>query len=298
MSYRLINGKEVAAQVTAELEGRLGELRGKGVNPCLAVVMVGDDPASHVYVRMKGKACDRLGIRSLTRALPADASEEELLSVLDGLNGDPDVHGVLCQLPLPPHMDERRVVERIDPLKDVDAFHPLNVGRMLIGDPLFLPATPAGIQQLLLRSDVALEGREAVVLGRSNIVGKPIAAMLMQKGAGADATVTVAHSRTAGLAQVTARADVLIAAIGKPRFVTADMVKEGAVVIDVGTNRVDDPSSEKGYRLVGDVDFENVKHKTEAISPSPGGVGPMTIAMLMQNTVKAAEIAAASKGIS
>ncbi len=298
MSYRLMNGKEVAAQVTAGLEQRLAELRGKGTNPCLAVVIMGDDPASHVYVRMKGKACERLGIDSLTRALPADASEEELLAVLDGLNSDPGVHGVLCQLPLPPHVDERKVIERIDPLKDVDAFHPLNVGRMLIGDPLFLPATPAGIQQLLLRSGVAIEGKEVVVLGRSNIVGKPIAAMLMQKGAGADATVTVAHSRTPALAQVTRRADVLIAAIGQPLFVTADMVKEGAAVVDVGTNRVEDPGSEKGYRLVGDVDFENVKQRASAISPSPGGVGPMTIAMLMQNTVKAAELAAASKGIS
>ncbi len=290
MSLRLINGRDVAAQVTEALNDRLQVLRAQGINPGLAVVVVGDDPASHVYVRMKGKACDRMGMLSRTHILPSSTSEDDLLSLIDSLNADAEIHGILCQLPLPSHIDERKVIERIDPYKDVDAFHPYNVGRMLIGDPLFLPATPAGIQRLLVSYEVETRGKHVVVLGRSNIVGKPIASILMQKGEGADATVTVAHSRSTDLEGLCRRADILIAAVGIPLFVKADMVKEGAVVIDVGTNRVDDPASDKGYRLVGDVDFDNVKGKVAAISPSPGGVGPMTIAMLMENTVKAAEM--------
>ncbi len=290
MSLRLINGRDVAAQVTEALNDRLQVLRAQGINPGLAVVVVGDDPASHVYVRMKGKACDRMGMLSRTHILPSSTSEDDLLGLIDSLNADAEIHGILCQLPLPSHIDERKVIERIDPYKDVDAFHPYNVGRMLIGDPLFLPATPAGIQRLLVSYEVETRGKHVVVLGRSNIVGKPIASILMQKGEGADATVTVAHSRSTDLEGLCRRADILIAAVGIPLFVKADMVKEGAVVIDVGTNRVDDPASDKGYRLVGDVDFDNVKGKVAAISPSPGGVGPMTIAMLMENTVKAAEM--------
>ncbi len=290
MSLRLINGRDVAAQVTEALNDRLQALRVQGTNPGLAVVVVGDDPASHVYVRMKGKACERLGMLSRTHILPSVTSEDELLDMIDSLNADVEIHGILCQLPLPPHIDERKVIERIDPHKDVDAFHPYNVGRMLIGDPLFLPATPAGIQRLLMSYDVETRGKHVVVLGRSNIVGKPMASILMQKGDGADATVTVAHSRSKDLAGLCRQADILIAAVGIPLFVKADMVKEGSVVIDVGTNRVDDATSDKGYRLVGDVDFDNVKEKVSAISPSPGGVGPMTIAMLMENTVKAAEM--------
>ncbi len=291
MSYHLIDGRKVAEEVTTALEPRLAALRESGTNPGLAVVVVGDDPASHVYVRMKGRACERLGMASRSHALPSTTPEEELLGLIDALNEDPEVHGILCQLPLPSHIDERKVIDRIALEKDVDAFHPYNVGRMLIGDPLFLPATPAGIQHLLVTSGVELKGRHVVVLGRSNIVGKPIAAMLMQKGPGGDATVTVAHSRTRDLQGITSQADVLIAAVGIPLFVKRDMVKEGAVVIDVGTNRVDDPGTEKGYKLVGDVDFDDVKGKVSAISPSPGGVGPMTIAMLMANTVLAAEMA-------
>ena len=290
MSHRLINGRDVAAQVTEALEDRLQALRAQDTNPGLAVVVVGDDPASHVYVRMKGKACERLGMLSRTHILPSTTSEDDLLDLIDALNADGEIHGILCQLPLPPHINERKVIERIDPRKDVDAFHPYNVGRMLIGDPLFLPATPAGVQRLLISHDIETRGKHVVVLGRSNIVGKPMASILVQKGEGGDATVTVAHSRSTDLPGLCRQADILIAAVGIPFFVKADMVKEGAVVIDVGTNRVDDPGSEKGYRLVGDVDFDNVKEKAAAISPSPGGVGPMTIAMLMENTVKAAEM--------
>ncbi|HIJ00619.1 MAG: methylenetetrahydrofolate dehydrogenase / methenyltetrahydrofolate cyclohydrolase [Candidatus Methanomethylophilaceae archaeon] len=288
MSSRLIDGKAVAAEVDDSLKPRLEALRSRGVNPCLAVVIVGDDPASHVYVRMKGKACEKLGMSHRTHALPESVSEEDVFSLIDELNADKEVHGILCQLPLPPHIDERKVTERIDPRKDVDALHPYNVGHILLGDPLFLPATPAGIMKLLEHTGIGIAGLHAVVLGRSNIVGKPIAAMLMQKGV--DATVTVAHSYTRDLPDLTRQADIIIAAVGKPLFVTADMVKKGAVVIDVGTNRIEDTSSEKGYRLVGDVDFEAVKEVASAITPSPGGVGPMTIAMLMNNTVLAAEL--------
>ncbi len=287
MASRLISGTELSEQIYCELRERIAALKARGITPGLAVVLVGEDPASQTYVRMKGRKCEELGMHSVTITMPADTPEEVLLAKIDELNNDPAINGFLVQLPLPKHIDEDKVIEAIDPSKDVDGFHPVNVGRMLIGKPGFLPATPAGVMEMLRRSGVETAGRHAVVVGRSNIVGKPMAALLMQKGA--DATVTVAHSRTKDLAEVTRSADILIAAIGKPRFITADMVKEGAVVIDVGTNRIDDPSHPKGSRLVGDVDFDNVQDKVSAITPVPKGVGPMTICMLMANAVKAAE---------
>ena len=255
----------------------------------MAVILVGEDPASQVYVRMKGKKCEELGMHSVTIVLEKDTSERDLIAKVEELNSDRKIHGILVQLPLPKGMDESKVINTIDPKKDVDCFHPENVGRVLIGEPVFMPATPAGVQQMLIRSGIETAGKNVVVIGRSNIVGKPMAAMLMQKGLGGDATVTVAHSRTKDIGNVVKNADIVIAAIGKPRFITKDMIKDGAVVIDVGTNRIDDPTHPKGSRLVGDVDFENVKEKTAAITPVPGGVGPMTICMLMENTVKAAE---------
>jgi methylenetetrahydrofolate dehydrogenase (NADP+)/methenyltetrahydrofolate cyclohydrolase len=291
----LILGKEISAEIYAELRERIENLKSKGVTPGLAVVLVGDDPASQVYVRKKGEMCEELGMKSVTVRMPSDTTQEQLLAKVDELNKDPSIHGFLVQLPLPSHLDEESVIDAIDPRKDVDCFHPFNVGRLLIGNPDFLPATPAGVQQMLIRSGVETAGKHVVVVGRSNIVGKPMAALAVQKGKGADATVTIVHSRTKDLPSITRQADILIVAIGKPRFITADMVKEGAVVIDVGTNRVDDPTHPKGSRLVGDVDFENVKDKVSAISPVPGGVGPMTICMLMANAVKAAEKASEVK---
>ncbi|MDR0508400.1 MAG: bifunctional methylenetetrahydrofolate dehydrogenase/methenyltetrahydrofolate cyclohydrolase FolD [Candidatus Methanoplasma sp.] len=285
----LIMGKVVSESIYAELRERIEALKAKGTIPGLAVVLVGNDPASEVYVRMKGKKCEELGMHSVTIAMPENTTEKELLKKVDELNNDRAIHGLLVQLPLPSHIDEKKVIYSIDPKKDVDCFHPVNVGKMLIGEPDFLPATPAGVQQMLVRSGIETKGKHVVVVGRSNIVGKPMAAMMMQKGGGADSTVTVVHSRTKDLPSVTRTADILIVAMGKPNFVTADMVKEGAVVIDVGTNRIDDPSSPKGSKLVGDVDFDGVKDKVSAISPVPGGVGPMTICMLMANTVSAAE---------
>ena len=285
----LILGKTVSESIYAELIERIGALKSKGITPGLAVVLVGSDPASEVYVRMKGKKCEELGMRSVTIVLPENTSEEELLRKVGDLNKDKDIHGFLVQLPLPSHIDEKKVINAIDPKKDVDCFHPINVGKMLIGEPDFLPATPAGVQQMLIRSGVETKGKHVVVVGRSNIVGKPMVAMMLQKGNGADSTVTVVHSRTKDLPSITRQADILIAAMGKANFITADMVKEGVVVIDVGTNRIDDPNSPKGSRLVGDVDFEKVKDKASAITPVPGGVGPMTICMLMANTVAAAE---------
>lgn len=293
MSCRLITGKDVSSEIYDELKVRIEALRSKGTTPGLAVVLVGEDPASQVYVRMKGKKCEELGMKSVTVVLPEDTSEAELLAKVDELNNDDSIHGFLVQLPLPRHIDEDRVINAIDPRKDVDCFHPENVGHMLIGNPVFLPATPAGVQQMLIRSGIETAGKHAVVVGRSNIVGKPMAALLMQKGPGGDATVTVVHSRTKDIASITRQADILVVAIGKPGFITADMVKDGAVVMDVGTNRIEDRTSPKGTRLVGDVDFESVKAKASAITPVPGGVGPMTICMLMSNAVRAAEHAAA-----
>lgn len=295
MTARLILGKEVSESIYSELRERIGKLKAEGIVPGLAVVLVGEDPASQVYVRMKGKKCEELGMHSVTIILPESTTEAELLAKVNELNADDSIHGFLVQLPLPKHINEDTIINAIDPKKDADCFHPENVGRMLIGDPSFLPATPAGVQQMLIRSGVETSGKHVVVVGRSNIVGKPMAAMMVQKGKGADSTVTVVHSRTQNLPEITRQADILIVAIGKARFITKDMVKEGAVVIDVGTNRVPDPAAKNGSRLVGDVDFENVKEIASAITPVPGGVGPMTICMLMANAVKATECAARSR---
>jgi methylenetetrahydrofolate dehydrogenase (NADP+)/methenyltetrahydrofolate cyclohydrolase len=289
MPTKIIDGNEIANEIRNELKKRIAELRSKGVIPGLTVVLVGEDPASQVYVRMKGKSCEELGLYSETIRLPADHKEDDLLKLIDDLNANPRIHGILIQLPLPDHINETKILDRISPDKDVDGFHPVNVGRMLIGDPGFLPCTPHGVQELLVRSGNSPEGKHVVVVGRSNIVGKPVAAILMQKKKGANATVTVCHSRTKDLPSITRQGDIVIAAMGVPQFIKADMVKDGAVVIDVGVNRVDDPSAKKGYRLVGDVDFEAVKEKAAAITPVPGGVGPMTIVMLMKNTVISAE---------
>ncbi|WP_400259839.1 bifunctional 5,10-methylenetetrahydrofolate dehydrogenase/5,10-methenyltetrahydrofolate cyclohydrolase [Candidatus Methanomassiliicoccus intestinalis] len=288
MDAQIISGKEIAEEIRGELRGKVAYLKDKGIVPGLGVVLVGDDPASHVYVNNKIKACEELGLKSKAVILPAEVSEEELLKKVDELNADPEIHAFLVQLPLPKHIDENKVINRIDPHKDADAFHPFNVGRMLIGDPIFMPATPHGIQEMLIRSGHDPAGKHVVIIGRSNIVGKPVAAILMQKGQGANATVTVCHSRTANLAEIVRSGDIVVAAIGSPRFITKDMIKEGAVVIDVGTNRVEDATAKKGYRLVGDVDFENVKEVAAAITPVPGGVGPMTIVMLMKNAIAAA----------
>ena len=289
MACKIISGPEVSAEIYGELRERIEKLKSEGTTPGLAVILVGDDPASQVYVRNKGKKCEELGMHSETIVLPKETTEEELLARIDALNKDPSIHGFLVQLPLPKHIDEDKVIEAIDPSKDVDGFHPMNVGRMLIGKPGFLPATPAGVQQMLVRSGVETAGKHVVIVGRSNIVGKPLAAMLMQRGDGADSTVTVVHSMTKRLKEITIQADILVAAVGKPRFITADMVKDGAVVIDVGTNEVADPMAPKGKKLVGDVDTAEVMEKASMITPVPGGVGPMTICMLMYNAVTAAE---------
>lgn len=284
----VIDGKQIAAEMRAELTEEIAALKERGTTPGLAVVLVGEDPASQVYVRMKKRACEELGIASFEHRLPDAAPEGELLALVAQLNADPQVHGILVQLPLPKQISEKKVLSAMDPDKDVDGFHPVNVGRMLIGDPVFLPCTPKGCQELLVRSGYDPGGEHVVIVGRSNIVGKPLAAILMQKAPGANATVTVAHSRTRDLPGITRQADILIAAIGVPEFITADMVREGAVVIDVGVNRVDDPSAKNGYRLVGDVAYDEVSAIAEAITPVPGGVGPMTITLLMKNTVESA----------
>src|SRR5712692_10717760 len=273
----------------AELQAEIDRLRSRGITPGLAAVLVGENPASTTYFRMKGKACDEAGLYHETLRLAAETSEAELLALIERLNADHKIHGILVQLPLPKHIKTQRVLHRVDPGKDVDGFHPENVGKVSIGDPTgFRPATPFGVQQLLLRSGVDTTGRHAVVVGRSTIVGRPMAALLLQDGPGGNATVTVCHSRTRDMKSVTRLADILIVAIGKPEFVTGDMVKPGAVVIDVGVNRVEDPSTKKGYRLVGDVQFADAKQVAGAITPVPGGVGPMTITMLLYNTVQAA----------
>jgi methylenetetrahydrofolate dehydrogenase (NADP+)/methenyltetrahydrofolate cyclohydrolase len=287
---KIIDGKAIAEAMRADLANEIEELKKAGVTPGLAVVLVGEDPASQVYVRMKGKACEKIGIYSETIKLPVETSEVELMEVIDRLNNDKKIHGFLVQLPLPKHINERNVLLSILPEKDVDGFHPVNVGKVLTGDPTaFRPATPYGVQQMMIRAGVDICGAHAVIVGRSNIVGKPMASLLVQKADGANATVTVCHSRTKNLPEVTRQGDILIAAMGQPEFVKADMIKPDAVVIDVGTNRVDDPSKEKGYRLVGDVEFEKAKEVASAITPVPGGVGPMTITMLLYNTVQAAK---------
>lgn len=287
---RIIDGNAIGTAMRAELAGEIAALKKKGITPGLAVVLVGDNPASQVYVRMKGKACDEAGLYHETIKLPKDTSEADLMSLLERLNANPQIHGILVQLPLPKQIDTNRALHRIDPRKDVDGFHPENVGKVAVGDPTgFRPATPYGVQQLLIRSGVETKGAHAVIVGRSNIVGRPMAALLLQDGPGGNATVTVCHSRTQHIDQHTRQADILIVAIGKPEFVTGDMVKPGAVVIDVGVNRVDDPSRKQGYRLVGDVKFQEAKEVASAITPVPGGVGPMTITMLLFNTVQAAK---------
>ena len=289
----LISGPAVAEKVLAECRADIAALKEKGVTPGLAVVLVGDDPASRAYVRSKDKKCRELGLHSVKLELPATTSQAELLDVVAKLNADPAIHGILVQSPPPKHIDEGAIVRAIDPAKDVDGFHPVNVAKLALEDPTgFVPCTPLGCQRLLIDAGIETNGAHAVVIGRSMIVGKPMALLLMAKGIGGDATVTVTHSRTRDLAAITREADIIIAAIGRPGFVRAEHVKEGAVVIDVGINRVDDPSSEKGYKLVGDVAFDEVAPKCRAITPVPGGVGPMTIAMLMANTVKAAKLSA------
>ncbi len=288
MSAALIDGKQIAATIRVEVANGVRELTEQGITPGLATVLIGDDPGSHSYVGMKKKACGELGINSFAEEHSADMSEEELLSLVDRLNGDPAVHGILVQLPLPGHIDEQKVLLAIDPAKDVDGFHPDNVGRLMVGQPRFTPCTPAGILELLHRSGNPPGGREVVVVGRSNIVGKPVAMLLVQKNDKANATVTVAHSRTQDLPDIVRRADIVIAAIGSPRFIKADWLKPGAVVIDVGSNRVEDSTRERGWRMVGDVDFEAALEVASAITPVPGGVGPMTITMLMVNTLQAA----------
>ncbi len=290
MAAQLIDGTSIAAQIREELKPRIAALAARGRKPGLAVILVGNNPSSESYVRMKGKATLELGMHSRQVNLPSDISEGELLSNIEMLDADPNIHGILVQTPLPDHIDTNRVIMHIDPAKDADGFHPVNVGKMLIGMPALLPCTPHGIQELLVRSGNSPDGKHVVVVGRSNIVGKPVAAILMQKAKGANATVTVCHSGTSDLAEHTRRADILIAAMGRASFIKADMVREGVVVIDVGSNRIEDPSRKSGHRFVGDVDFEPVARKAKAITPVPGGVGPMTIAMLMSNTVLAAEM--------
>ena len=292
MTAELIDGKRIAAEVRAEVATGVAELRrSHGTTPGLAVVLVGDDPASAVYVRSKRTAAAEVGMEAQDFSMPADASQEELLRRLRHLNEDSNVHGILVQLPLPAHIDGDIVAVAISPDKDVDGLHPFNAGLLAQGKPRFVPATPAGIQQMLLRTGRDPSGQHVVVLGRSDIVGRPVSVLLAQRGSGADATVTVCHTRTRDLASITRQADVLIAAMGQPRMITADMVKEGVVIIDVGVNRVEAPERKRGYRLVGDVDFDSVSKKAEAITPVPGGVGPMTIAMLLDNTLKAARLA-------
>lgn len=295
MSAQIISGKDIAEDIRAELKERVARLQAdSGLTPGLATVLVGEDPASEMYVGMKNKAAAAMGIHSRQITLPADTSEDELLGVVEGLNADPGIHGILVQLPLPDHIDEGKVLEAIDPSKDVDGFHPINVGRLATDSGDFLaPCTPAGVIEMLMRSGHDPNGKHVVVVGRSNIVGRPLASLLMRKGPGGNATVTVAHSRTPDLGAVTRTADILIVAMGRPEMITADMVREGAVVIDVGTNRIDDESREKGYRVCGDVLFDEVKEVAGAISPVPGGVGPMTITMLLSNTVTSAARAAA-----
>ena len=288
---KILDGQALAKEVRGEVAAGVEETVGNHqVTPGLAAVLVGDDPASAVYVRNKRRACDEVGMFSDTFALPASTSQDELLDLIGQLNRDSRFHGILVQLPLPGQIDQYAVIEALDPRKDVDGIHPFNAGQLLQGRAAFVPGTPAGIQQLLVRNGYDPAGRNVVICGRSEIVGKPLAALLMQRQAGANATVTVCHTRTADLSAHTLRADILVAAIGQPNAITADMVKDGAVVIDVGINRVDDATRRRGYRLVGDVAFEAVSEKAEAITPVPGGVGPMTIASLLVNTLAAARM--------
>ena len=292
MNAQLIDGKKISAEVRAEVAEGVREMKERlGVTPGLAVVLVGGDPASAVYVRNKQRAATEVGMDAQDVRLPADTSQERLLEHVEELKVDPRFHGILVQLPLPDHIDERTVLDSLDPMKDVDGLHPENAGRLVGGRARFVPATPLGIQQMLVRTGHDPDGKRVVVCGRSEIVGKPVALLLMQRASGANATVTVCHTRTRDLADITLQADILIAAIGRPMSITADMVKEGVTVIDVGVNRIDAPERKRGYRLVGDVDFDAVSEKAAAITPVPGGVGPMTIAMLLHNTLAAARLA-------
>ena len=289
MAAQIIDGKKISEDLRREVKEATQSLKSnQGFVPGLAFILVGDNPASQSYVRMKGKACDEVGFYSVTERMPAETPQDVLLRKVDDFNSDPRIHGILVQLPLPKHIDEHKVLERINPQKDVDGFHPINVGRLVIGEECFRPCTPAGIQELLIRSGNDPAGKHVVVLGRSNIVGKPAANILLQKQLGANAVVTVAHTGAKDLSLYTKTADILIAAIGKAEIITGAMLKEGVVVIDVGSNRIDDPTSKSGYRFVGDVHFESASKVAKAITPVPGGVGPMTIAMLLKNTLQAA----------
>ncbi len=289
MTAKIIDGREIAARMRAELEQEIEKLKTRGIVPGLAVILVGDDPASKSYVTAKQKACEEIGIYSDDNRLPADTTQQKLLDLIKQKNSDPKIHGILVQLPLPKHIDDSAVLLAIDPDKDVDGFHPVNIGKMVAGKKTLLPCTPHGIIQLLIRSGVKLDGAHVVIVGRSNIVGKPLANMLIQKSPTGNATVTVCHTRTKNLADHTRRADIIIAAAGRPNTITDDMVRQDAVVIDVGVNRVEDRTKKAGYRLVGDVDFEKVKEKASLITTVPGGVGPMTITMLLYNTIESAK---------
>jgi methylenetetrahydrofolate dehydrogenase (NADP+)/methenyltetrahydrofolate cyclohydrolase len=292
MTAQIIDGKQIAADMRAELKAEVAKLKAQNIIPGLGVILVGEDPASQSYVTAKEQACDDMGIYSDDNRLDADTSQAELMALVEKMNNDPKINGILVQLPLPKGLNESEVLLAIDPAKDVDGFHPVNVGKMVVGEKAFMPCTPHGIIQLLIRNGVKIEGADVVIVGRSNLVGKPLANMLIQKKPNANATVTVCHTRTKDLSSHTKRADILIAAAGRPNTVTADMVKEGVVVIDVGVNRVEDSTKKRGYRLVGDVDFEAVREKASLITPVPGGVGPMTITMLLYNTVESARRAA------
>lgn len=297
MTAKILDGKALAETIRGEVATGVAEMQqNHGITPGLAAILVGDDPASAIYVRNKRRACDEVGMVSDTLLLPADSTNEQVLECVQRLNDDPRFHGILVQLPLPPQVDERLIMESLDPGKDVDGLHPFNVGKLVQGRADFVPGTPAGIQQILLRNGHDLAGANVVICGRSDIVGKPLAILLMQRADGANATVTVCHTRTKNLAEITRQADILVAAIGSPNVITADMVKEGAVVIDVGINRVDDASRKSGYRLVGDVDFAAVSEEASAITPVPGGVGPMTIAMLLVNTLTATRLSIHGSG--
>ena len=288
---KILDGTATAKEIRAEVAQGVAEVRNKhGVTPGLAAILVGDDPASAIYVRNKGRACEEVGIFSQTFHLAETTPQEELLEVIGRINCDPRFHGILVQLPLPTQIDEGTALSAISPTKDVDAIHPVNVGKLAQGNADFVPGTPGGVQQLLLRNGYDPGGKHVVICGRSNIVGKPLASLLMQKRAGANATVTVCHTGTRDLGETARQADILVAAMGRPRAITADMVKKGAIVVDVGINRVEDPTRKSGYRLEGDVDFEAVSEKAEAITPVPGGVGPMTVALLLVNTLTAARL--------
>ena len=296
MVAKILDGASLAREIRGEVALGVTDLAARtGTTPGLAAVLVGEDPASEVYVRNKGQACEEVGMFSETFHLPGATTQDELLELVNQLNSESRFHGILVQLPLPAQINEEAVIEAVSPAKDVDGIHPFNLGKLLQGSPVFVPGTPAGIQQILVRNGYDPAGQHVVVCGRSNIVGKPLAALLMQRTGGANATVTVCHTRTRDLAEITRQADILVAAVGSPRAVTADMVRDRAVVIDVGINRIDDASRRRGYRLVGDVDFDGLESKVEAITPVPGGVGPMTIAMLLVNTLKAAELTSSAQ---